>query len=70
VIALCTSPSIALRSTGNLASAAREMTEAGSTFFSHSLKNGAFSLPLATCCGRACIRAFSRSAGVQVSSVS
>ena len=65
-----TSPSIALRSTGNLASAAREVTAAGSTSFSHAAKNGAFSRALAICCGRACIKAFSRSAGERVSSVS
>jgi hypothetical protein len=59
-----------LRSTGNLASAAREVTAAGFTSFSHAAKNGAFCLALATCYSRACIRAFSRSAGVRVSSVS
>ncbi len=66
----CTSPSIALRSTGNAASAAREVTAAGSTSFSHAAKNGAFSLALATCCGRAFIKAFSRSAGDRVSRMS
>ena len=66
----CTSPSIDLRSTGSLASASREVTAAGSTSFSHSLKNGALALAWASCCGRACISAFSRSAGVRVSSVS
>ena len=66
----CTSPSMDLRSTGNLASASREVTAAGSTSASQSLKNGALALAWVSCCGRACISAFSRSAGVRVSSVS
>ena len=47
-----------------------EVTAAASTSFSQSLKNGALALAWAICCGRACISAFSRSAGVRVSSVS
>ena len=66
----CTSPSIDLRSTGSFASAAREVTDAGSTSFSQLAKNGAFALACATCCGSACISAFSRSSGVRVSRVS
>ena len=66
----CTSPSIDLRSTGSLASAAREVTAAGSTSFSQPAKNGALALAWAICCGSACISAISRSAGERVSSVS
>ncbi len=63
----CTSPSMDLRSTGSLASAAREVTAAGSTSFSQLAKKGALFLACATCAGRACISAFSRSAGARVS---
>jgi len=66
----CTSPSIDLRSTGNFASAARDVTDAGSTSFSHWAKNGALALAWAICAGRPCISAFSRSAGARVSKVS
>lgn len=65
-----TSPSIDLRSTGSFASAARDVTDAGSTSFSQVAKKGALALAWAICCGRAVISALSRSAGVRVSSVS
>jgi len=66
----CTSPSMLLRNTGSFARAAREVTAAGSTSFSQPAKNGALALACAICAGKACISAFSRSAGGRVSRVS